>query len=54
MEKSLKAVQVVVTPGDGIGPEVVAAGAQVLEEVASLYDLQVTQVERPLGGGSID
>ncbi|GIT68179.1 MAG: hypothetical protein Ct9H300mP25_16510 [Acidobacteriota bacterium] len=41
-------------PGDGIGPEVVAAGAQVLQDVASLYDLQVTQIERPLGGGSID
>ena len=50
----MKPVQVVVTPGDGIGPEVVAAGAQVLQDVASLYDLQVTQIERPLGGGSID
>ena len=50
----MTAVRVLITPGDGIGPEVVAAGAQVLQEVAGLFGLELTQIERPLGGGSID
>ena len=50
----MKNWRIVVTPGDGIGPEVMAAGAEVLDHTASRFGVGVTQVERPLGGNSID
>lgn len=46
--------KVVVTPGDGIGPEVVAEGIKVLEHVAAAGGHTITLSERPLGGNSID
>ena len=45
---------IVLLPGDGIGPEVVAAGRQVLEAVARLYDHQFSFEERRIGGCAID
>ena len=50
----MKNWRIVVTPGDGIGPEVMAAGAEVLDHTASRFGVGVTQLERPLGGNSID
>lgn len=50
----MKNWRIVVTPGDGIGPEVMAAGAAVLDHTASRFGVGVTQLERPLGGNSID
>ena len=50
----MKDWRIVVTPGDGIGPEVTAAGAEVLDYTAGRYGIGLTQVERPLGGNSID
>jgi 3-isopropylmalate dehydrogenase len=46
--------QIAVLPGDGIGPEVVHEGTQLLCEVASLYGFQVEFEEGLVGGASID
>ena len=46
--------KLVLLPGDGIGPEVVAEAARVLAEVARRYDHQFTFDERLMGGCSID
>ena len=46
--------KIAVLPGDGIGPEVVREGAEVLTEVASLYKFQIELNEGPIGGASID
>jgi 3-isopropylmalate dehydrogenase len=45
---------VTVLPGDGIGPEVVREGTQVLSQVARLYGFQVEFQEGLVGGASID
>jgi len=41
-------------PGDGIGPEVVAVGVDVLREVANQHDHQFTFEEALIGGSAID
>jgi 3-isopropylmalate dehydrogenase len=41
-------------PGDGIGPEVVAVGVRVLEEVADRYGHAFTFEEAPIGGSAIE
>ena len=46
--------RVVVLPGDGIGPEVVAEGVRCLEAVADLYGHQFTLTHLPFGGAAID
>jgi len=46
--------KIAVLPGDGIGPEVVREGSQVLTQVASLYGFQVEYEEGLVGGSSID
>ena len=43
-----------VTPGDGIGPEVIAQGLRVLDHVAARTGHEIELIERPLGGCSID
>jgi 3-isopropylmalate dehydrogenase len=43
------AARIVVLPGDGIGPEIVAAGCRVLDAVG---DFELT--EKPIGGASIE
>ena len=45
---------IAVLPGDGIGPEVVREGTQVLRQVAGLYGFQVELEEGLVGGASID
>jgi 3-isopropylmalate dehydrogenase len=45
---------VVVLPGDGIGPEVVAAARDLLEAVGRRFDLEFELAELPVGGVSID
>jgi 3-isopropylmalate dehydrogenase len=45
---------IAVLPGDGIGPEVVREGTQVLKQVAGLYRFQVELEEGIVGGASID
>ena len=45
---------VVLLPGDGVGPEVVAEGRKVLETVASAYDHEFLFAEHLIGGCSID
>jgi len=45
---------IAVLPGDGIGPEVVKEGTQVLSQIASLYGFRVEFQEGLVGGASID
>lgn len=45
---------IVLLPGDGIGPEVVAAGRQVLEAIAGLCGHQFSFEEYRIGGCAID
>jgi 3-isopropylmalate dehydrogenase len=45
---------VVLLPGDGIGPEVARAGANVLRECAREFGHQFEIVELPIGGAAID
>ena len=46
--------RVVLLPGDGIGPEVVAEAAAVLRQVAASAGLDLTMEEFPVGGAAID
>ena len=45
---------IVLLPGDGIGPEVVAAAAAVLAAVGEMFGHTFTTAEYPLGGNAID
>ena len=45
---------IAVLPGDGIGPEVVREGTEVLSQAASIYGFQVQYHEGLVGGASID
>ena len=45
---------IVILPGDGIGPEVAAAGRQVLESVAEQFGHCFTLTEHAIGGAAID
>ncbi|MEQ9411356.1 MAG: 3-isopropylmalate dehydrogenase [Fuerstiella sp.] len=46
--------KIVLLPGDGIGPEIVAQGKRVLEAVASKFGHQFEMSEHPIGGNAID
>jgi 3-isopropylmalate dehydrogenase len=46
--------KIAVLSGDGIGPEVMSEGTQVLEQVAKLYDFGVELEQGIVGGASID
>ena len=46
--------KIAVLPGDGIGPEVMHEGIQVLRQVAQLYNFDVELEESIVGGASID
>jgi 3-isopropylmalate dehydrogenase len=46
--------KVILLPGDGIGPEVVAQARLVLERVARRYRHRLTFEERPIGGVAMD
>ncbi|MDP9128926.1 MAG: isocitrate/isopropylmalate family dehydrogenase, partial [Candidatus Binatota bacterium] len=46
--------KIAVLPGDGIGPEVMGEGTQVLNQVAQLYGFTVTLEPGIVGGASID
>jgi len=46
--------RILLLPGDGIGPEVVAQAQRVLEKAASLYGFELTLSEADLGGVAID
>src|ERR1035437_7553090 len=48
------AIRVVVLPGDGIGPEVIASAVSVLERAASTRHLPLELTERPVGGAAIE
>ena len=49
-----KAFNIVVLPGDGIGPEVVAEGVKVLRAVERRFDHRFNLVEQTVGGAAID
>ena len=46
--------KIAVLPGDGIGPEVMKQGTEVLQQVAQLYGFGVDLEEGIVGGASID
>lgn len=46
--------QVLVLPGDGIGPEIVAEAVKVLEALKARFGLDITMTEGLVGGASID
>ena len=46
--------RITLLPGDGIGPEVVAAARAVLDRIAATRNLQFDFVEAPIGGTSVD
>ena len=46
--------RIVLLPGDGIGPEVIAQARAVLEEVARRHQIELEFVEELIGGVSID
>src|SRR3972149_1020884 len=46
--------KIAVLPGDGIGPEVMGEGTQVLKQVAKIYGFGVELEEGIVGGTSID
>jgi 3-isopropylmalate dehydrogenase len=50
----MRAVTVVVLPGDGIGPEVTAVATRVVDAVAAAAGLEIRWDERLMGGCSID
>src|SRR5579863_8393439 len=46
--------RIAVLPGDGIGPEVVAAGLHCLRAVAARFRHEIELEELPFGGAAID
>ena len=46
--------KILVTPGDGIGPEVSAQAVQVLKYIAPRFGLQLELTEKPVGGAAYD
>tara|TARA_Y100001947_G_C10320939_1_gene296146 strand:+ start:306 stop:1388 length:1083 start_codon:yes stop_codon:yes gene_type:complete len=46
--------KILITPGDGIGPEVTEQAVQILKKVAPLFDIQLDINEKPVGGIAYD
>ena len=46
--------KILVTPGDGIGPEVTKQAIHVLKTVAPRFELQLELSEKPVGGVAYD
>lgn len=46
--------KILITPGDGIGPEVTEQAVQILKQVAPLFDIQLDLNEKPVGGIAYD
>ena len=46
--------KILLTPGDGIGPEVTEQAVQILKKVAPLFDIQLELSEKPVGGIAYD
>lgn len=46
--------KILITPGDGIGPEVTEQAVQILKKVAPLFDIQLDLSEKPVGGIAYD
>lgn len=50
----MKEINIILLPGDGIGPEVCEAAQSVLEKVAELYAHNFSFSSQPIGGNAID
>ena len=46
--------KILITPGDGIGPEVIEQAVQIIKNVAPLFDIQLDLTEKPVGGIAYD
>jgi 3-isopropylmalate dehydrogenase len=52
--KTMTTKKILITPGDGIGPEVTEQAVQILKKVAPIFDLQLELTEKPVGGTAYD
>ena len=50
----MKVNDIVVLPGDGVGPEVTREAVKVLQAIADTFGVPFTFSEHPIGGGAID
>ncbi len=50
----MKTLHIALLPGDGIGPEVVAAALRVLKKTGELFDFSIETKEALIGGAAID
>tara|TARA_B100000945_G_scaffold239902_1_gene196037 strand:- start:2172 stop:3254 length:1083 start_codon:yes stop_codon:yes gene_type:complete len=46
--------KILITPGDGIGPEVTEQAVQILKNIAPLFDIHLDLIEKPVGGIAFD
>ena len=46
--------KILITPGDGIGPEVIEQAVQILKQVAHIFDIKLDLTEKPVGGIAYD
>ncbi len=53
-DAALRTITIALLPGDGIGPEVVAAACHVLDAVALRFDVPIRYTEHLIGGAAID
>jgi 3-isopropylmalate dehydrogenase len=53
-DRSSVSKTVLLLPGDGIGPEVVAAGASVLEALVARHEIEITLEQGLIGGAALD
>lgn len=49
-----KEYKIAIIPGDGIGPEIMAVGKEVMEAAGKMHDLTFSYTEAPVGGQAID
>jgi 3-isopropylmalate dehydrogenase len=54
IQNPARPIRIVVLPGDGIGPEVIASAVSVLRQAASARRLDVLLTERPIAGAAIE
>lgn len=53
-KSSKEAYQIMLLPGDGIGPEILKEAVKILEAVSLKFDIAFEFTEAPIGGASID
>jgi 3-isopropylmalate dehydrogenase len=54
MSASVTSYDVIVLPGDGIGPEVMDAARELMQRLEQVFPLEITLTDETIGGASID